>query len=98
MMRNDLHPGLTPLATAGGSVPIMNRHCLLRIISALPASHRICAINVDPDGTPRSVAHLIRRAVGQSIDGAKVGDHPIVSAGEVFQFFAFVESSPSDVS
>src|SRR5258706_9175668 len=82
-----------PLLTA----PLLTADCLLRIISALPASHRICAINVDADGAPRSVAYLIRGAVGQSIDGAEVGNHAIISTGEVFQFFAFIESSAPDV-
>src|SRR5207244_2531730 len=69
----------------------------LRIIAAFAASHGILAINIDADGAPGPVAHLVCRTVRQSIDGTEISDYAIISAGQIFQLFAFIESSPARV-
>src|SRR6267142_1526015 len=77
--------------------PLPTAYCLLRIVSSFASGHGIWAIDVDADSAPRSVAHLVCRAIGQGIERTQVGNHAIISAGQVLQLFAFIEGAAAYV-
>src|SRR5882762_3905724 len=52
-------------------------------------------INIHSNRSPLAITHLIKRSIGQAINCSEIGDHPLISAGQILQAVHFVENAAS---